>query len=904
MEQSKAKKPLSKGAKIGIGVAIAVVVLLAAVLVYAFVITNSGYWFLSKFKADTPEQQMSYTSASDTSQTIADEGFVLMQNNEDLMPLATSAENKTKINVFGMRAVQLVYNAGGSAASVVDKCVRLEDAMAEGNYELNPDLLNLYYNYYKTGKASIAPTEAPGNSSASEFITEPSNITVPDVPGSILTDTSLYDDGRSILDHAYDYSDVAMIFIGRGGSEVFDFTPSLLQLSEDEASMVDAVCSKFDKVILVLNTANAMELDFLRDYPQIKSVLWIGYPGEAGIHSLVRILSGEVNPSGRLADTWLVDNLATPAANNYLQLESDGTWNANSYHYTNAPDDAGYFTQYSEGIYVGYKYFETRHDTDESYDYDSEVMFPFGSGLSYTTFDKNIMAINEENGVITVRVEVTNTGDVAGKDVLEIYYNPPYTGAIEKSTVNLVAFKKTNLIEPGATEYYSIEFNVEDMASYDYTTNKAWTLESGDYIISLRNNAHDVVDEETWTLADDIIYNDANDGKRSCDLVSVTNLFDDAMGPDDFLTREWNQDSRAFTGPKEEDFTASQAVLDAISGYSAPTDAELGLTEADMPAVGVTLDTPIMLSDMKGVAKDDPKWDEFVSQLTLDEMALLSGNGAWHIEGLERLGVPFTRTPDGSVCVGASTYSGAIMGTDAAGITYPCPVVTASSWNEDIAYMMGTSAGSEAQVNGYAGWYAPAMDTHRTAFNGRNFEYYSEDSLLSGTIASNVVRGATDKGVISFVKHFALNERESNDRNQLFSWCNEQAMREIYLKPFEMAIKEGGSLGVMSSFNYIGTEWAGGNSTLLTDLLRDEWGFEGLVITDAHVYPYMDTIAMSYAGGDLSLDAVGAWAPFDSHAGQLLDAAKNPDTQIGMTRNLFRASKNILYAVCQTWAVE
>ena len=875
MEQSKAKKPLSKGAKIGIGVAIAVVVLLAAVLVYAFVITNSGYWFLSKFKADTPEQQMSYTSASDTSQTIADEGFVLMQNNEDLMPLATSAENKTKINVFGMRAVQLAYNAGGSAASVVDKCVRLEDAMAEGNYELNPDLLNLYYNYYKTGKASIAPTEAPGNSSASEFITEPSNITVPDVPGDILTDTSLYDDGRSILDHAYDYSDVAMIFIGRGGSEVFDFTPSLLQLSEDEASMVDAVCSKFDKVILVLNTANAMELDFLRDYPQIKSVLWIGYPGEAGIHSLVRILSGEVNPSGRLADTWLVDNLATPAANNYLQLESDGTWNANSYHYTNAPDDAGYFTQYSEGIYVGYKYFETRHDTDESYDYDSEVMFPFGSGLSYTTFDKDIMAINEENGVITVRVEVTNTGDVAGKDVLEIYYNPPYTGAIEKSTVNLVAFKKTNLIEPGATEYYSIEFNVEDMASYDYKTNQAWTLEAGDYIISLRNNAHDVVDEETWTLANDII-----------------------------LTREWNQDSRAFTGPKEEDFTASQAVLDAISGYSAPTDAELGLTEADMPAVGVTLDTPIMLSDMKGVAKDDPKWDEFVSQLTLDEMALLSGNGAWHIEGLERLGVPFTRTPDGSVCVGASTYSGAIMGTDAAGITYPCPVVTASSWNEDIAYMMGTSAGSEAQVNGYAGWYAPAMDTHRTAFNGRNFEYYSEDSLLSGTIASNVVRGATDKGVICFVKHFALNERESNDRNQLFSWCNEQAMREIYLKPFEMAIKEGGSLGVMSSFNYIGTEWAGANSTLLTDLLRDEWGFEGLVITDAHVYPYMDTILMSYAGGDLSLDAVGAWAPFDSHAGQLLDAAKNPDTQIGMTRNLFRASKNILYAVCQTWAVE
>lgn len=898
-----AKKSMSKGKKIGIGIGIGVIVLLAALIVYAFVLTRAGWWLLAKFTPDSPAQMMSYSSASETAQIIAEEGFVLMQNNEGLLPLS-STDGPIKLNVFGMRSVQLIYNAGGSAASVVDKCVRLEDAMAGANFELNEDLLNLYYNYYKTGKGSIAPTQAPGNSSASEFIENPSNITVPDVPGSILQDTSFYDDGRNLLDHAYDYSDTAMIVIGRGGAEMFDFTPAMLQLSEDEESMVDAVCKKFDKVILIVNSANAMELDFLKDYPQIKSVVWIGYPGETGIHALANILNGTVNPSGRLVDTWLTDNMATAAANNYLELKADGTWNENSYHYTNAPDGAGYFTQYSEGIYVGYKYFETRSATDPSFDYDSLVMFPFGHGLSYTTFEKEIIDMTVENGQITVRVGVVNTGDVAGKDVIQIYYNPPYTGAIEKSTVNLAAIKKTPVIEPGETEYYSITFDIEDMASYDYKNNRAWVLEQGEYKIMLMDDSHTLLDSETYTLDSDIIYNDANDGKRSDDVITATNLFAAAACPDDTLTREWNANSRAFTGPKEEDFTASQEILNAIAGYTPLTDAELGLTEADMPVYGVTLDKTIMISDMKDVPYDDPKWDEFLSQLTLDELALISGNGAWHIEAIDRLGVPQTNTPDGSVCVGASTYSGAIMGVDAAGITYPCPVVIASSWNSEIALMMGTSAASEAKANSYAGWYAPAMNTHRTAFNGRNFEYYSEDSTLAGIIGSNVVKGATENGVITFIKHFAMNERESNDRSQLFSWCNEQAMREIYLKPFEMSVKEGGSLGVMSSFVYVGPEWAGGNSTLLTDLLRNEWGFKGIVITDAHAYPYMDTLAMSYAGGNLSLDALGAYNPFGGHAGQLRDAAQASGTQIGATRNLYNAAKGILYAVSRTWPIE
>lgn len=895
-----AKKGKKRSVILGI-----VALLLAIILIYGFVITNSGYWLISKFKPDSLEQKASFTSASDTTRAISDEGFVLMQNNDQLLPLTTSAEKKMNINVFGMRGVQLVYNAGGSSASNVENCIRLEDSLAgpKGNFVVNDDLLNLYYNYYKKGDISIAATDAPANSSASEFIETPSNITVPEVPAAAYADTTLYSDGKTILDKAYEFSDVAVIVVGRGGGEVFDFSVEQLQLLPDEADMVKAVATKFEKVILVVNSANAMELDFVKDYPSIKSIVWIGYPGQSGIDSLSGILNGTVNPSGRLADTWLKDNLATPTANNYLERTADGTWNKNSYHYVNAPEGAGYFTQYSEGIYVGYKYFETRHDTDTTYKYDDAVMFPFGHGLGFSAFEKDLMAINEEDGNLTVRVSVKNTGKTAGKDVIQIYYNPPYTGAVEKATVNLVDFKKTNVIEPGATEYYSVTFPIEEMASYDYKVNKSYLLEKGDYEIMLRDNAHVEIDSMVYTLADDIIYNEANDGKRSTDLTEVTNLFDDALGVDDYLTRDWLPESRALSGPKTGDFTATQKILDAMT-YTAPTDAELGYKESDLPAFGKTLAKQIDFSEMVGLESDDPKWDEFVSQLTLKEMSDLSGRGTWQISGIDRLGVPRSLTPDGSTTIGASIYSGAIMGTDGKGVTYPTPVVTASTWNVDIANLMGTSVGNEAQALGYSGWYAPSMNTHRSAFNGRNFEYYSEDGTLAGKIAAGVVKGATDKGVITYIKHFALNERESNDRSQLFSWSNEQAMREIYLKPFELAVKEGGALGVMSSFNYIGHTWSGGNYNLLTEVLRNEWGFKGLVITDANLYPHMSPIAMLHGGGNLSLDVMSAWTGGAGHNDLMFKATEDATMRIGVIKNLYETSKHILYAVSKTWKAQ
>lgn len=909
------KKKMSKGKKIGLIVGGIGVALIAIVLIYGFVITKSGYWLLAKFTPDSEEQQLSFTSASDSVRTIADEGFVLMQNNDNLLPLTTSAEAKTKLNVFGMRAISLVYNAGGSSASNVEKCIKLEDALQgeHGNFELNPDLLNLNYNFYKTGKVSIEKTEAPVNKSASEFIEDATNKILPEVPGAAYADKTLYSDGKTIIDHAYDYSDIAMVVVGRGGGEMVDFNVAELQLLAEERAMLDAICAKFDKVILLVNSANALEMDFLADYPAIKSVLWIGYPGQSGIESMARILNGTVNPSGHLADTWLKDNLASPAARNYLPLAADGTWDkTDAFHYNNAPaefdyrvqgDTIGHFVQYSEGIFVGYKYFETRNDTDSTYDYDADVAFPFGHGLSYTTFEKNIMAMNVADGTVTLRVEVKNTGDRAGKDVLQIYYNPPYTGAIEKSTVNLVAFKKTNEIAPGATEHYTIEFPLEDMASYDSAVNRSYVLEKGTYEISLRDDSHTVVDTEEYQLDSDIIYNDEHDGKRSTDLVTATNLFDDVAGVGDYLTRTWDAEARAFTGPKPEDYTAGKNVLDALT-WTVPTDAELGLTQADMPVFGQTLATPLRLKDMVTVPKGDAKWDEFVSQLTLQEMTDLAGNGAWQINAIERLGVPRTLTPDGSTTVTASMYAGAIMGEDGCGVTYPSPVVTTSAWDPEIAFLMGTSASNEARALGYNGWYAPAMNIHRTPFNGRNFEYYSEDGVLSASSAGNIVKAATENGIMCFMKHFAINDRETSCRSQLFTWADEQAMREIYLRPFEAAVKVGGTLGAMSSFNYLGTTWAGGNSALLRDLLRTEWGFEGAVITDANLYGYMNPVQMIYNGGDLSLDVIAAWAGGIGHGTNIMAAAKDPATTIGATKNVYEAAKNTLYAVSRTWTVE
>lgn len=510
--------------------------------------------------------------------------------------------------------------------------------------------------------------------------------------------------------------------------------------------------------------------------------------------------------------------------------------------------------------------------------------------MSYTEFTQEITNFEQRGMTIFCSVKVKNTGTSPGKEVVQIYANPPYSGRIEKA-FQLIAFWKTDCLKPEEETEHSFEIPLEEIASFDETDNKAYVLEPGIYEICVMKNAHERIESRSFELKDIVVFRQEIDGKRKSDQKVAVASFDDAKTKGKDLTRAWEKDSSAFLGPDDACYHASgevlQALKEGISIYGENTD---------MPATNVKLPNRIKFDDMAGVPFEDPKWDAFISQMTVGEMCNLCGNGAWHIEKIKRLGIPKKLMPDGTTCICSTVFSGIVMGNAGEGITYPNPVVIASTWNTDLSGQMGKAAASEAVALGYSGWYAPAMNCHRTPFNARNFEYYSEDAVLSGKMAAATVKKAQNKGVVCFVKHFALNERESSGRNQLLTYCNEQAIREIYLKPFEIAVKEGGARGIMTSFNYIGNTWSGAHPALLTEVLRGEWGFQGVVSTDACVYPHMDVKKMIIAGGDLSLDSFGGFVGGNIKRGELLKAAKDKKAGTVIIKNLQRASKNILYA--------
>lgn len=842
-----------------------------------------GYFLLIVLKiqrlfgeTETEEEENAHAEAAETAREIARGGIVLLQNTHDLLPLPKGS----KLNLVGLGCVRMHYNGGGSAASDESKCVTLEDALTRSGFQINPDLKNLSYNYLKNGKASLA---SPGKhyrvragstqKGGAEFAPKPGSPVRPELPVDVLNNPTLYPDGGSALEHARAYSDVAVLTLCRGGGEGYDFDPADLRLIDSEKRLIDETCRVFDKVILLLNTANTVEMGWLKDYPQIRSVIWLGFPGTAGNLALGEILCGEVNPSGHLPDTWASGNLSAPAANNFCCLQEDGTWSKQSFHYENAPEKQGYFLHYSEGIYVGYRYYETRGAVDPAFSYDDKVVWPFGHGLSYTTFSQNIRSFDGE----TMTVSVCNTGARPGRCTVQCYATPPYTGKLEKSVVQLVAARKTALLAPGEAATLELSIPRRNYASFDESRG-AWVLEEGTYEFSLRGNAHTPLDSVTRTVEEEIVF------------PGTSALFSDANT--DTLTRSFDPAHRAFTGPRREDYTADARVLDALNVSVTPE----ALTET--PVTGEN--AGLKLEDMKDVPKDAEAWNTFVRQLTPEELCDLCGNGAWQTRPVARLGIPGTKAPDGSTSMGATLFSAPVLGSRKAGITWPCPSVLAANFDGEMAARMGDALGREGNAMGYTGWYAPSMNCHRTAFNSRNFEYYSEDPWLSGLCAAAVVKSLQAHKIVPYIKHFALNERETNARDRLFTWCSEQAMREIYLRPFEMAVRQGGAMGVMSSFNYIGHTWAGGNRALLTDLLRKEWGFEGAVVTDACLYPYMDVAQMIRAGGDLSLDTLGGFTGGNGKRKTLLAYAQQPDLRNSMIFWLQRSAKDILFMVSRT----
>lgn len=660
--------------------------------------------------------------------------------------------------------------------------------------------------------------------------------------------------------------------------------------------MIDLVTKNFDKVTLVYNGANAFQFDFLSNYPQIKSVLWCPPAGQTGFSALGDVLAGETNPSGKTSDTFVKDLTKTPVFNN-----TDGAAAASSssvgadgaFIYDNVDDLAAKYTgftgqettvlpsfvNYVEGIYVGYKFYETAAD-EGLINYDDTVIYPFGYGLSYTSFEQKMGDVSYKDGKVTFDVTVTNTGDTAGKDVVEVYYNPPYTdGGIEKASKNLVAFEKTGKLEPGASETVKIEFDDDDMASYDNKDAKAWVLEKGDYAISIQSDSHHVIDSKRINVADTITY-DSESNTHNDDQTVATNQFDYAAGDVTYLSRANHFANYAEATAAPTNFSMSDEVKAAFTNNGNYDPTKYDDDSDEMPTTGAK--NGLRLADMYGKDYDDADWEKLLDQLTFDDMDNLIANGGYGTPAVSSVGKIQLTDADGPASLNNNF-------TGVGSIGFPASTAFACTWNKDLAKQFGEMIGDMAHDMHVAGWYAPAMNIHRGAFSGRTFEYFSEDSLLSGVMASHEIAGAKEKGVYSFMKHFALNDQETNRTNMVCTWADEQAIREIYLKPFEMSVKEGGAQAVMSSFNYIGYTYAGASNNLLNTVLRDEWGFKGFVLTD-----YFG--GYGYQNGDQEIrngnDSMLATTKITNHI---------TDKSATSVKAMRTAAHNILYTAANSW---
>ena len=878
-------------------------ILLALTIVINLICTGPMSTMLDLVSGSGTINEETSAKATELVNEITAEGVVLAKDEDNVLPVASGS----KLNVFGWSSTNPCYGGTGSGAlndayPVTDLLTGLHDAGIETNEELSK-----FYTDYKADRPSVGMVEQ--------------DWTLPEPNVNLYTD--------EMMENAKAFSDTAMVVITRVGGEGADLPTDMasvvdgswirrvaqaygsergtayyngtyddslnegndwdkgdhfLQLSNREEDLLDLVTSNFDNVILVYNGANAFQMDFLKDYPQIKGVLLCPGTGQSGFEGFGKVVSGEVNPSGRTADTYVSDLTAAPWWNNFGDFKYTNTEDLNSDASFFDPEGATpSFVNYVEGIYVGYKFYETAAD-EGLINYDDEVVFPFGYGLSYTSFTKEMSSITSDGTNLNFTVTVTNTGSAAGKDVVEIYSNPPYTnGGIEKASANLLDFAKTNELAPGESQTMEFSIPVEDLASYDYQTNGCYVLEAGDYIISANNDSHNVADSKTYTVASDIVYNESN--KRSSDAVAATNEFDFAEGEVTYLSRADGFANYAEATAAPANYEMSDA--DKAVFYNAHSYTESGY-EADDDANAEDITTGakngLKLVELRGVDYNDPKWDDLLDQMTIEDMQQLIGFGGYQTAAVTS--IEKVRTND---CDGPASINNNFTGVGSVG--FPAATLIGMTWSKELAYSFGDSIGEMANEMDTSGWYGPAMNIHRTAFAGRNFEYYSEDGVLSGVMASNAIKGAQEHGVYAYMKHFALNDQEGNRTSMAATWSNEQAIREIYLKPFEISVKDADSHAVMSSFNYIGNRWAGGCSELLKNVLRGEWGFVGFVETDYFgVYGYMTADQGVRNGSDLMLCTTGN--DFNT-----VTVLTNSSKQA-----LREASKNILYTVVNSRA--
>lgn len=865
------------------------------------------------YTADYKNKKEVLKAANELNEELVEEGIVLLKNNDNSLPL----QKESKITVFGKNSTNLVLGGTGSNASSSGKNTKsIYDSLEGAGFKVNPKMRDFYQNDSKSGDGRPA---APGM-----------NSTITGLTGFPIGETPVSKYDNEVKNSFKDYNDAAVVVISRIGGEGFDLPRSMfydgksyqnwdgdqiipgarskddhyLQLDQNETDMLKLACENFDNVVVVLNSPTSMELGFLDDIEhyaysdKIKSCLWLGTPGNTGVMALGRILNGEVNPSGRTVDTFARNFKDDPTWNNFSNNLTAG---GNQYIDEEGKERNAYFVDYEEGIYVGYRYYETRGFTDGEQWYDDNVVYPFGYGLSYSDFSYNV--INKTSDVLSrdskieFDVEVTNNGQYPGKDVVELYYTAPYyEGKIEKAHKVLGAFAKTDIINPGESQIVTLTMDARSMASYDYNDkNKnnhiGYELEEGEYVFSVSQNAHDEIEKFTSNLSSTVYYD--NDSKTD---TKIENLFDDVSErASDTLSRSdwegtWPQK------PTTEEKTLSKSDLKKLANYKVDDDEDDPYFSLEVPTQSdhklTYEEAKIKLWNLIGKDYDDPMWDELLNQLTVEEMANLVAIGNYHTEAISSIDKPKTTDPDGPM--GFSLFMGdpSVYNT----CYYASESLVGATWNVKLAEEFGKMIGNESIIGNekgdgrpYSGWYAPAVNLHRSQFSGRNFEYYSEDPVLSGNMAVGVIKGAKSKGVYTYLKHFALNDQETNrDTSGLLTWTNEQVMREIYFLPFEKAVKEGQTTAMMSSFNRIGFTWCGGSYNLLTKLLRDEWGFRGMVVTDYNLPQYMNIDQMVRAGGDVNL----------SQTKSLSDTSSA--TAITCIR---KATKNILYTVANSNAM-
>ncbi|MDR2201716.1 MAG: glycoside hydrolase family 3 C-terminal domain-containing protein [Clostridiales bacterium] len=846
-----------------------------------------------KFYKDYNTKDEMYAAGKDLNIRLAEEGNVLLKNAGGVLPL--SADERS-VSLFGIKSTDIQTGGGGSGAGTPGgygvPTTSLQKGMEDAGFRVNPKLLTLYannltrmsYTVQTAGGAQTLTTELP----------------IADYPNTVLSSYRSYDDA-------------AIVTFARTGAEGYDLlmhdvpghadkSDHILQLSDGEEALIRHVKKSFKKVIVLINSSNIMEVGDLNeektaDNLGVDAILWIGHTGNDGAAAVGRILNGSVNPSGHTADIWPADFKKGPSWSNFGDngQNKDGSGAAYDNKMYVGDTDTGYRSvEYREGIYIGYRYYETvatdknaaESESGENW-YNQEVVFPFGYGLSYTDFawelDPSIAKtglIDKANGIITVKVKVTNTGDAAGKDVVQVYASAPYTkGGIEKASATLVGFAKTKILKPGESQTVTVEFIAQDMASFDWNDKNGngfvgYELEAGDYVISARRDSHTVAAFFTRTVKDGIkCETDSKTGNKIEPVFSASSgVYTEYNSVNDVLKNNlMSRDGMTLPTPSTKaDRTISQSqkdLYDSRDKYYAyqddPSDpwyvngVPSGWTQSD-GSDRVNGKTATQIGDMSGVSYTDPsvvngaatavtddgskKWDAFMNQLTWDELCQLVSEGRYGRQKLDSIGKPVEFDLDGPAHFGwissatvVIAYINANEKPEGMGTCWVTAVVVASTWNTELAEEVGVMVGNESLFTNITGWYGPSMNTHRSPFGGRNFEYYSEDGVLAGKIAAATVLGATSKGVVCYLKHIFLNDQETNrdTKRGVFTWATEQAIREIYARPFEYAIKDGRATGTMSASNRIGGWVAFGNFALYDGLLRGEWGFKGINITDS-----------------------------------------------------------------------